>query len=117
LGNGFSQSDALGDKVLEGARISSDEALQLYQLPLEELGALANVRRNLAKEKSYGGRGREIVDLHCGPQHQLHQRLQCVLQVLRVLPDGARLKTITFFRWNKSTRNWTNFRRPAEFKS
>src|SRR6266403_1012009 len=53
--------DALGDKVLEGARISSDEALQLYQLPLEELGALANVRRNLAKEKSYGGRGREIV--------------------------------------------------------
>jgi len=53
--------DALNDKVLEGARISSDEALQLYQLPLEELGALANVRRDLAKEKSYGGRGREIV--------------------------------------------------------
>src|SRR5881392_2024891 len=53
--------DALNDKVLEGARISSDEALQLYQLPLEELGALANVRRDLAKEKSYGGHGREIV--------------------------------------------------------
>src|SRR5260370_16754373 len=53
--------DALTDKVLEGARISSEEALQLYQLPLEELGALANVRRNLAKENSYGGRGREIV--------------------------------------------------------
>src|SRR5204863_1003601 len=53
--------DALGDTVLEGARISSDEAIQLYHLPLEELGALANVRRDLAKEKSYGGRGREIV--------------------------------------------------------
>src|SRR5438067_4123908 len=53
--------DALDDKVLEGARISSDEAIQLYHLPLEELGALANVRRDLAKEKSYGGRGREIV--------------------------------------------------------
>src|SRR5947199_8303246 len=53
--------DALSDKVLEGARISSDEAVLLYQLPLEELGALADVRRNLAKEKSYGGRGREIV--------------------------------------------------------
>src|SRR2546423_3957511 len=53
--------DALSDKVLEGARISSEEALQLYQLPLEELGALADARRNLAKEKSYGGRGREIV--------------------------------------------------------
>src|SRR5256714_4602138 len=53
--------DALTDKVLEGKRISSDEALNLYRLPLEELGAIANVRRNLAKEKSYGGRGREIV--------------------------------------------------------
>jgi cyclic dehypoxanthinyl futalosine synthase len=53
--------DALSEKVLEGARISSDDAIQLYQLPLEELGALADARRNLAKEKSYGGRGREIV--------------------------------------------------------
>src|SRR5438093_4806635 len=53
--------DALSDKVLGGQRISSDEAIELYSLPLEELGALANVRRNLAKEKSYGGRGNEIV--------------------------------------------------------
>src|SRR5205807_8151010 len=53
--------EGLNDKVLGGARISSDQALQLYQLPLEELGALANVRRDLDKEKSYGGRGREIV--------------------------------------------------------
>src|SRR5436853_2253914 len=53
--------DALTDKVLEGGRISPEEALQLYSLPLEELGVLANVRRDLAKEKSYGGRGREIV--------------------------------------------------------
>src|SRR5712692_2099566 len=53
--------DTLSDKVLEGERISSDEAIELYSLPLEELGALADARRNLAKEKSYGGRGREIV--------------------------------------------------------
>jgi cyclic dehypoxanthinyl futalosine synthase len=53
--------DALSEKVLEGERISAEEALQLYSLALEELGALANVRRNLAKGKSYGGRGREIV--------------------------------------------------------
>jgi cyclic dehypoxanthinyl futalosine synthase len=52
---------ALSPKVLEGERISPDEAIALYRLPLEELGALANARRNLAKEKSYGGRGREIV--------------------------------------------------------
>src|ERR1700737_2852722 len=53
--------DALSDKVLEGARILPDEAMQLYSLPLEELGALANARRDLAKAASYGGRGREIV--------------------------------------------------------
>ena len=53
--------NGLSDKLLEGKRISPDEAMELYRLPLEELGALANVRRNLAKQKSYGGRGSEIV--------------------------------------------------------
>ena len=53
--------NGLSDKVLEGKRISPDEAMELYRLSLEELGALADARRNLAKEKSYGGRGREIV--------------------------------------------------------
>src|SRR4051794_30812001 len=53
--------DALTEKILEGARISTDDVLQLYRWPLEELGALANARRDLAKAKSYAGRGREIV--------------------------------------------------------
>jgi len=53
--------DGLTEKVLAGERISTDEALELYRLPLEELGALANARRDLAKAKSYAGRGREIV--------------------------------------------------------
>ena len=47
--------------MLAGERISAEEALQLYALPLAELGALAHARRNLAKEKNYDGRGREIV--------------------------------------------------------
>src|SRR5690242_21865963 len=53
--------DALTEKILEGARISTDDALELYRWPLEELAGLANARRDLAKAKSYGGRGREIV--------------------------------------------------------
>src|SRR5215218_873382 len=53
--------DALAEKILEGARISTGDALELYRSPLEELAALANARRDLAKAKSYGGRGREIV--------------------------------------------------------
>ena len=47
--------------MLAGERISTDEALELYRWPLEELGALANARRDLAKRKSYDGRGCEIV--------------------------------------------------------
>lgn len=53
--------DWLAEKVLAGERISSDEALELYHFPLEELGALANARRDLAKANSYDGHGREIV--------------------------------------------------------
>ena len=53
--------NGLSEKVLAGERISPNEALELYRLPLEELGVLANARRDLAKAKSYDGRGRDIV--------------------------------------------------------
>ncbi len=53
--------DALIDKVLDGERITAEDARALYRLPLVELGELANRRRNLAKGAAYGGRGEEIV--------------------------------------------------------
>src|SRR5207248_10167962 len=53
--------DALTERILVGERISTDDALELYGWPLDELGVLASARRDLAKAKSYGGRGREIV--------------------------------------------------------
>ncbi len=53
--------EGLTERILAGERISRDDALELYRWPLEELGALANARRDLAKQKSYDGRGREIV--------------------------------------------------------
>jgi cyclic dehypoxanthinyl futalosine synthase len=52
---------ALTDKVLAGERISSEEALALYRLPLAELGILADRRRGLAKVDAYDGRGNEVV--------------------------------------------------------
>ncbi|MEP7014603.1 MAG: cyclic dehypoxanthinyl futalosine synthase [Verrucomicrobiota bacterium] len=52
---------ALTEKVLAGERVSAEDALQLYRLPLEELGSLANTRRDLAKAGSYDGHGRKIV--------------------------------------------------------
>src|SRR5881398_1206077 len=54
-------NDALTEKILGGERITEEEALLLYEWPLEELGALADQRRRQAKRSSYGNRGNEIV--------------------------------------------------------
>src|SRR5213592_3150891 len=53
--------DQLLQKVWDGQRINQAEALRLYHLPLEDLGALADRRRHLAKTDAYGGRGNDIV--------------------------------------------------------
>jgi cyclic dehypoxanthinyl futalosine synthase len=53
--------DELKQKVWTGARINAAEARRLYDLPLEELGALADRRRELKKAESYDGRGNEII--------------------------------------------------------
>ena len=53
--------DELLQKVWEGQRINASEALRLYRLPLEELGALADRRRQLARQAAFDGRGNDIV--------------------------------------------------------
>jgi cyclic dehypoxanthinyl futalosine synthase len=53
--------DELLQRVWDGKRISRAEALRLYHLPLKELGALADRRRQLAKAKDFDGRGNDIV--------------------------------------------------------
>ena len=53
--------DGLLQKVWNGQRINQAEALRLYPLPLEELGALADRRRQLAKAGDFNGRGNDIV--------------------------------------------------------
>ncbi len=53
--------DDLLQKVWNGDRIQPAEALRLYRLPLQELGALADRRRQLAKAAAYGSRGNQIV--------------------------------------------------------
>ena len=53
--------DDLLQKVWDGQRINSADAVRLYALPLEELGALADRRRQLAKAADFNGRGNNIV--------------------------------------------------------
>ncbi len=53
--------DELLQKVWDGGRIDAAEARRLYALPLEELGALADRRKQLLRAKAHGGRGNEIV--------------------------------------------------------
>ena len=54
-------AESLIDRVIEGERITPEEALELYRLPLEELGALADHRRKLALADAYGGQGNDVV--------------------------------------------------------
>jgi len=53
--------DTLLQKVWDGGRIDATEALRLYHLPLEELGALADRRRQLLRAKAHAGRGNDVV--------------------------------------------------------
>jgi cyclic dehypoxanthinyl futalosine synthase len=53
--------DELLQKVWDGKRISQTEALRLYHSPLEELGALADRRRQISKAKGFDGQGNQIV--------------------------------------------------------
>src|SRR5882672_3079562 len=53
--------DELLQKVWVGIRVDRAEAMRLYQLPLEQLGALADRRRQLSRQKAYQGRGNDIV--------------------------------------------------------
>lgn len=53
--------EPLREKVWAGRRIDPADALRLYHLPLEELGALADRRRQLARTSAHDGRGNQIV--------------------------------------------------------
>ena len=53
--------DDLCQKVWNGERITGAEAVELYSLPLQQLGALADRRRRLAKADDYDGQGNDIV--------------------------------------------------------
>jgi cyclic dehypoxanthinyl futalosine synthase len=53
--------EALLDKVLAGERIQRDEALELYRMPLLDLGMLADRRRQLARGAAFDGQGNEVV--------------------------------------------------------
>ena len=57
----ISEENGVVERVLDGERISQDDARALYRLPLQELGALADYRRQAAKADAYGGRGGQIV--------------------------------------------------------
>lgn len=52
---------SLIDRVLDGDRISAGDAKVLHDMPLEELGALADRRREAAKARAYDGHGNEVV--------------------------------------------------------
>ena len=53
--------ESVAGKVIAGERIDQDDARTLYHAPLNELGELANFRRNQKKQAAFGGRGNDVV--------------------------------------------------------
>jgi cyclic dehypoxanthinyl futalosine synthase len=53
--------DDLRQRVWNGALVTAEDARRLYHLPLEELGLLADRRRQLAKAAAFDGQGNDIV--------------------------------------------------------
>jgi cyclic dehypoxanthinyl futalosine synthase len=53
--------DELLQKVWDGGRVNEADGLRLYRLPLEELGALADRRRQLHRAGAHDGRGNDVV--------------------------------------------------------
>ncbi len=51
----------LVDAILAGARVSAEEALQLYRMPLQELGGLADARRHAAARANGTDGGGDVV--------------------------------------------------------
>jgi len=62
--NRSASGDELKHKVWQGRRINAAEAVELYHLPLAELGRLADRCRELAKAADYAERGNQIVTYH-----------------------------------------------------
>ncbi|MCF7763952.1 MAG: dehypoxanthine futalosine cyclase [Verrucomicrobia bacterium] len=54
-------TDELMEEVWNGRRVTPAEARSLYNLPLEQLGLLADRRRQLAKADAYEGNGNRVV--------------------------------------------------------
>ncbi|MEY5016236.1 MAG: Cyclic dehypoxanthine futalosine synthase [Verrucomicrobiota bacterium] len=55
------EARSAADRVIAGERISQEDALALYHLPMPELGALATARRNQLKREAYDGTGNSVV--------------------------------------------------------
>ena len=53
--------DDLLQRIWNGHRIGAGEAHRIYTLPLEELGTLADRRRQLLRAAAHGGQGNDIV--------------------------------------------------------
>jgi cyclic dehypoxanthinyl futalosine synthase len=53
--------DDLQQRVWDGCRVTAEEARRLSTLPLEELGALADRRRQLGRQSAHAGRGNDLV--------------------------------------------------------
>ena len=108
--------DELTERVLGGERVTAEQALALYHWPLEALGALANARRDLAKQTSYNSRGREIVT-YIVDRNINYTNVCNVYCKFCAFYRPKRMRITTSFPANRLTKNLMNFPLREVFKS
>jgi cyclic dehypoxanthinyl futalosine synthase len=107
--------DALIEKVFAGERISAEDALELYRWPLEDLGVLADARRNLAKAGAYDGQGSEVVTYIV--DRNINYTNVCNVYCKFCAFIGPKKTTMLRALLRRLIQNSTNFRPWAVFKS
>ena len=105
----FWRKTTWSNRVLDGARITQDDARALYGLPLQELGALADCRRQAAKSVAYGGRGGEIVTYIVDRNVNYTNAAMSIASSAR-FTARRRTRITTFLALSKSTRSSMNSR-------
>src|ERR1700704_6267689 len=86
--------DALTEKVLAGERISAGEEFQFYTWALGRIGRASQRATGFGESEELRRARQRHCYLHCRSKHQLHERLQRLLQVLRVLSHGERRRSL-----------------------
>src|SRR5436190_6039503 len=95
--DGFAESGCFDGEGARGRENFSPGGAGIISLAFGTAGRTRQCTARFGKDEKLRRAWRRDRDLHCRSKHQLHQRLQCLLQVLRVLSNRERRRSLRAF--------------------